>query len=282
MSEENNNPKDNKDNNNINIDVQDVIADSQAEITSLKKEIEDLKVQLRSAERESEKFKSEADRENKKGKIAIDEKKDMLEKVKHYQDMHEGIEDEVAREVLKRARDGDGADFETEKQRIMESAINDFKENHYNALLDENQELKDKNNVFKEKLHNSVVIGAITKNALKFGVKPSLAPYVVSDFNDRMKVDEKGELVFLNKDGYPTNSFDWKSAFLMLKQDKPDLFHKSTGSKSNSSVDSDPLGDVNVNPWKKETRNRGLQVKILQEDKERANKLRKEAGLVPV
>lgn len=263
-------------------DYQALHIDNQSEINSLKKELSDRDVKLKSAEREAEKYKSEAERENKKGKAILEEKKEMLAKVKFYQDMHEGVDDAVARELLKRARDGEGADFESEKQRIMESAVNDFKENHYDALLDENQDLKDRVSVLKDKLHKSVVVGNITKNALKFGVDPSLASYVVLEFEDRMKIDEKGDMVYLNKDGYPTQSFDWKSAFLMLKQDKPALFRKSTGSNTNPSLEVDGVQDININPWKRETRNASLQAKILRTDRERANKLRVEAGLKPV
>lgn len=266
----------------IDFNYQELHDDQIAEIKSLKRELSDRDVKLKSAQREAEKYKSDAERENNKGKAILAEKKAMLERVKYFEDMHAGVEDDVARELLKRAREGEGADFESEKQRIMDSAVNDFKENHYNALLDETQDLKDRVVVLKDKLHKSVVVGNITKNALKFGVDPSLASYVVLEFEDRMKIDEKGDMVYLNKEGYPTQSFDWRSAFLMLKQDKPALFRKSTGSNTNPSLEVDGSQDININPWKKETRNASLQAKILRNDRERANKLRAEAGLKPV
>lgn len=274
------------DNNNVtlddNIDIPSLLADAQKEINALKKELDSTKIELTSAKREAEKFRSESERENKKGKAILDEKKGMLEKVKFYQDMHDGVEDDVARELLNRAREGGGADFESEKQRIMESAVNDFKENHYDALLDETQDLKELVSTLKDKLHKSVVVSTITKNALKYGVKPTLAQYVVSEFDSRMKIDEKGDMVYLNKEGYPTQSYDWKAAFLMLKQDKPDLFNQSKGSSTNPSLDVESLNDVNVNPWKKETRNPSMQARLIVSDRERANKLRAEAGLKPV
>lgn len=280
---------DNNDNNNNNtnlstdgLDIQSVIAESQLEVTSLKKELEEMTVKLRSSEREVEKYKSEAERENKKGKTILDEKKEMLEKVKFYQEMHEGVDAEIARELLKREREGEGSNFESEKQHIMESAVNEFRETQYLPLLDDIEDLKAKVNTMKEKLHDSVVVGNITKNALKYGVEPSLASYVVKDFESRMKIDEKGDMVYLNKDGHRTNSFDWKAAFLMLKQDNPALFRKSTGSTTNPNLNVDSLKDINVNPWKKETRNASMQAKLLSTDRERANKLRVEVGLKPV
>lgn len=260
-----------------NIDFDRIIAENQDETNALKKENDELRNTNNSLKREIEKHKNDAEREHKKGKTALDEKKAMLEKVKHYQSMFEGLDEETAKEVLQRARDGEGNDFEEQKAQFMESAVSEFKEVHYNPLLDEVQELKDKNELFKQKLHESVIKSEIVNNLVKFGVDPSLASYAASDFEGRMKINEKGERVYLNKDGHPTNSFDWKSHVLVLKNEKPALFRKSNGSNANTSVD---VSSIEIgNPWLKGTPSysRTQQLKIMGEDPAKAERLKREA-----
>ena len=264
---------------NVNFDqnYQTLLTEVQAENTALKKEIEELKVKSVSLNREAEKHKNDADRENKKGKTILEEKKALLDKVKHYQSMFDGIDEEVAKEVLKRARDGEGNDFEEEKSRIMESAVAEFKEVYYNPLLDELQEAKDGKDLLKVKLHDAVVKTEIVNNLIKYGVDPSLAPYAAAEFEGRMKINEKGERVYLNKDGHPTSSFDWKSSALMLKQEKPALFRASKGSAANPSVDALSFNDVG-NPWLRgPSFSRTQQAKMMTSDPEKASRLKAEA-----
>lgn len=262
--------------------IESVIADSQQENSNLRQALTESEIKVKSLERDVEKFKAEAERESNKRKVAIEEKKDMLGKVKYYQDMHEGVDDETAMDLLKRARDGDADDWEVEKRRIWESAEQEFMANKYEPILDELQETKEKLNSFKSKLHDSVIKTEISTNLMKFGVETSLAHLAVNIFESRMKIDENGNRVYLNKEGLPTSAFDWKTECSMLKREMPALFRKSMGSTSNPSIDTDPLGEVNINPWKKGTIRRDLQIKLLSEDRARANKYRVEAGLAPV
>jgi len=263
----------------VDLAIENVIAGGQAEISSLKKEIEDLKIKLRTAEREGEKYQEEAKREAKKTGAIIEEKRVVLEKLKALQSMHEGVDEETAREVLKRAREGEGSDFETEKARLVDSAINEFKEMNYNPILDELQEAKDTVAKFKKKLHNAVVKSEIINNAIKYGVNPELAEYVVPEFENRLTINEEGDRVYLNSEGYQSPTFDWKGNLLVLKSEKPSLFLRSTGSGAKSSSSVDILRE-DLNPWVASTRDRTAQMRITTADPAKAAKLKDEADKI--
>lgn len=263
----------------VDLAIENVIAGGQAEISSLKKEIEDLKIKLRTAEREGEKYQEEAKRESKKTGAIIEEKRVILDKLKNLQSMHDGVDEETAREVLKRAREGEGSDFETEKARLVDSAINEFKEMNYNPILDELQEAKDTVAKFKKKLHNAVVKSEIINNAIKYGVNPELAEYVVPEFESRLTINEDGDRVYLNSEGYQSPTFDWKGNLLVLKSEKPSLFLRSTGSGAKSAASADILRE-DINPWVNTTRSRTAQMKIMSADPAKAAKLKDEADKI--
>lgn len=256
--------------------IQDVITGGQAEIAALKKEVKDLETKLRSAERAETKAKDESKRESQKSKKILDEKRNLLEKLKSFEAMFDGIDMDTAKEVLRRAKEGEVSSFESEAAIMIESALLEFKETHHNPLVDELEEERKTNEILRTKLHNAVVKSAIVNQAITKGVNPELADFVVPYFERKMRINERGDMKFITREGYETDSFDWDGSFLLLKNEKPSLFLSSKGSRANAATDIKSVSR-DVNPWMKGSIDRVLQMRILSQDSERAEKLKAEA-----
>lgn len=262
--------------NEVDLRIEDVIAGGQAEISALRKEVQDSKRKLASAERSKLKAQDEAKRENQKSKKVLEEKRQILEKYKNLQSMFDGIDMETAKEVLRRAKEGEASDFESEAAKLIDSALSEFRETHHNPLVEELEDEKKTNEILRGKLHDAVIKSTIVTKAVNKGVDPSLAELVIPYFEKKMKIDEKGELKYLSKEGFEVENFDWDNSFKLLRNQKQRLFLPTKGSNANSSTNASSKSK-DINPWLKATMDRTEQLRVMSEDPERAAKLKEEA-----
>jgi hypothetical protein len=128
--------------------------------------------------------------------------------------------------------------------------------------------------------------------ATKLGAKPTALEDIVARLRNRVKMDDDGKVITFMADGvtrYYGKSGDTAASMeelvTELQPNTPHLFEDNRGLQTEpgkQTTSPRPGGFSGANPWKKESHNLTMRMKIAKENPELAKKLRAEAGVVEI